>query len=145
MCCSCTSTKPKNVKRGRNSVTRTIKVPYMLNYLFVRASPLDHDTVKFAPGVVGWLGGDYAAAEVSNAVMGDLWERCDAGGCVGSFTVDDARVPYSKDQVLEITAGPFTGLRGTVVDDTGKHVYISFGDRSVEFRASSFVAETVQG
>lgn len=109
--------KYAQIRNGKRVVKEKLFLP---GYVLVEAD-LDNEiahTLRFVPNVLGFLGGMDTPTPVRqadiNRILGTVEDT--------AIRVEEVSVPYSLDETVKVTDGPFNGFNGIIEEvNTEKH------------------------
>lgn len=108
--------KQASLRNGKRVVKEKVSLP---GYVFVEAD-LKGDvahTLRFIPNVLGFLGGLDNPAPVPQSEINRMLGTADE-----TELEENMDVPYSVDETVKVTDGPFSGFSGVVEEvDSQKH------------------------
>lgn len=100
--------KHASLRNGKRVVKEKISLP---GYVLVEAE-LKGDvahTLRFVPNVLGFLGGLDNPTPVKQSDVNRI-----LGTAEDTELVDDINIPYSVDETVKVTDGPFSGFSGII-------------------------------
>ena len=100
--------KHASLRNGKRVVNEKISLP---GYVLVEAE-LKGDvahTLRFVPNVLGFLGGLDKPTPVKQSDVNRI-----LGTAEETELVDDINIPYSVDETVKVTDGPFSGFSGII-------------------------------
>ena len=100
--------KHASLRNGKRVVKEKISLP---GYVFVEANLVGDvaHTLRFMPNVLGFLGGLDSPSPVPQADINRM-----LGNAEESELVDEVSIPYSVDETVKVTDGPFSGFSGVI-------------------------------
>ena len=108
--------KQESLRNGKRVEKEKISLP---GYVFVEAD-LKGDvahTLRFMPNVLGFLGGLDNPSPVPQADINRM-----LGAAENTELENDIDIPYSVDETVKVTDGPFSGFMGVIEEvNTEKH------------------------
>lgn len=101
--------KYAQIRNGKRTVKEKLFLP---GYVLVEAS-LDNEithTLRFIPNVLGFLGGMDNPSPVRQADINRILGKAEDT----AIRTEDLSVPYSLDEAVKVTDGPFSGFNGII-------------------------------
>ena len=108
--------KHASLRNGKRVVKEKISLP---GYVFIEADLVGDvaHTLRFMPNVLGFLGGLDNPSPVPQADINRM-----LGNAEEAELMDDSKIPYSVDETVKVTDGPFSGFSGVIEEvNTEKH------------------------
>ena len=108
--------KHASLRNGKRVVKEKISLP---GYVFIEADLVGDvaHTLRFMPNVLGFLGGLDNPSPVPQADINRM-----LGNVEEAELMDDSNIPYSVDETVKVTDGPFSGFSGVIEEvNTEKH------------------------
>ena len=108
--------KHASLRNGKRVVKEKISLP---GDVFIEADLVGDvaHTLRFMPNVLGFLGGLDNPSPVPQADINRM-----LGNAEEAELMDDSNIPYSVDETVKVTDGPFSGFSGVIEEvNTEKH------------------------
>ena len=108
--------KHASLRNGKRVVKEKISLP---GYVFIEADLVGDvaHTLRFMPNVLGFLGGLDNPSPVPQADINRM-----LGNAEEAELMDASNIPYSVDETVKVTDGPFSGFSGVIEEvNTEKH------------------------
>ena len=100
--------KHASLRNGKRVVKEKISLP---GYIFVEAHLIGDvaHTLRFMPNCLGFLGGLDNPSPVSQTEINRM-----LGNAEETELTDDVNIPYTVDETVKVTDGPFSGFSGVI-------------------------------